>query len=68
MMATHELVVPKSMPITSPASADDCHLCWSILVAVLPSTDDDGAAGPRCRAVDLSEAADPAVRLRRKPS
>jgi hypothetical protein len=26
MMATHELVVPRSIPITSPASADDdCH-------------------------------------------
>jgi hypothetical protein len=27
-MATHEFVVPKSIPITSPASAedDDCHL------------------------------------------
>jgi hypothetical protein len=27
MMATQELVVPKSIPITSPASAEeDCHL------------------------------------------
>jgi hypothetical protein len=32
-MATHEFVVPRSIPITSPASAedDDCHLCIKLM-------------------------------------
>jgi hypothetical protein len=57
MMATHELVVPRSMPITSPASADDdCHRsaneatagCWAAnleenegIVVVADRNDDD---------------------------
>ena len=33
MMATHELVVPKSIPITSPASSDFHRLPRKLLVA-----------------------------------
>jgi hypothetical protein len=41
-MATHEFVVPKSIPITSPASApDDCHLFIKFMGAsdVFPCVD-----------------------------